>query len=183
MRVASLRARIGGYVVDMVIFAAVAMLLLVAAGFLLLVLTDFVQDDATDPEMYSALSVIGIGLPIAWSALNLLLLSTRSQTGGQYVAGLRMLREDGSRLRFRDAAVWWFTFNPLLFSWPMALISTLPMVAVVALALSRASVGFFVAILVVCAAAPLIALVSALIDGQNRALHDRIANVVAMPAD
>lgn len=167
----------------MVIFAALAMLMLVAAGLLLLLMTDFAQDDASDAQFYAALSVVGIGLPLLWTALNLVLLATRSQTSGQYVAGVRVLRENGARLRIRDAVAWWFAFNPLLFSWPMALITALPMAAVVSLALNRASIAVFGIVLIVCAVAPIIAFVSGLLDGQNRALHDRIVGVVAMPSD
>jgi hypothetical protein len=177
-----MRARIGGYVVDMVIFAALAMLVTVFAGFLLLATTDWAKQDPSDPQFYMFLAIIGIGTPLAWTVLNLALLATRGQTGGQYVAGIRLAREDGSPLSRRDTAVWWFCFNPLLFSWPMALVVGFPLAAVIALVLSRLTIVVFGALVVICVASPVIALVSALLDAQHRALHDRIAGAVAAPA-
>ena len=96
---ATLRARIGGYLVDMVIFAAIAMIVVVFAGFLLLATTDWAKKDPSDPQFYMFLAIIGLGTPLIWSALNLGLLATRSQTGGQYVAGIR------TRARGRGAAL------------------------------------------------------------------------------
>lgn len=166
----------------MVIFAALAMIVVVFAGFLLLATTDWAKQDPSDPQFYTFLAIIGLGTPIVWTVLNLVLLATRGQTGGQYVAGLRLAREDGSRLPLRDAAAWWFCFNPLLFSWPMALVVGFPLAAVIALVLSRLTIVIFGALVVICVASPVIALVSALLDDQHRALHDRIAGAVAVPA-
>jgi len=126
---ASMGARTGGYLVDMVIFAAIAMIVIVFAGFLLLATTDWAKKDPSDPQFYTFLAIIGMGTPLIWSALNLLLLATRGQTGGQYVAALKLTREDGAALTARDGAAWWFCFNPLLFSWPMAGVAGLPLAA------------------------------------------------------
>ncbi len=177
-----MRARIGGYVVDTVIFAAIAMIVLVLAGFLLLATTDWAKKDPSDPQFYMFLAIIGLGTPIVWTLLNLGLLATRGQTGGQYVAGIRLTREDGSPLSMRDAAAWWFCFNPLLFSWPMACVAGLPLAAVIALVLSRLTVVVFGVLMTICIAAPVIALVSAFFDAQHRGLHDRIVGTVAVPA-
>ena len=166
----------------MVIFAAIAMIVVVFAGFLLLAMTDWAKKDPSDPQFYTFLAIIGLGTPIVWTGLNLALLATRGQTGGQYVAGLRLAREDGSRLSLRDAAAWWFCFNPLLFSWPMAGVAGLPLAAVIALILSQLTIVVFGVVMIICVASPIIAVVSALMDGQHRALHDRIAGTVAVPA-
>lgn len=179
---ASIRARAGGYVVDMVIFAAIAMIVVVFAGFLLLAMTDWAKQDPSDPQFYTFLAIIGLGTPIVWTGLNLALLATRGQTGGQYVAGLRLVREDGSRLSPREAAAWWLSFNPLLFSWPMAGVAGLPLAAVIALILSQLTIVVFGVVIILCIASPVIAFVSALMDGQHRALHDRIAGTIAVPA-
>jgi hypothetical protein len=178
----SLRARIGGYAVDMVIFAAIAMIVVVFAGFLLLATTDWAKKDPSDPQFYLFLGIIGIGAPLAWTLVNVGLLATRGQTGGQYVAGIRLVGEDSARISARAAAVWWFCFNPLLFSWPMAAVAGLPLAAVVALVPTVATIIVWGVLITVCIAAPLIALVSALFDGQHRALHDRMAGVVTAPA-
>ncbi len=179
---ASLRARIGGYAVDMVIFAAIAMIIVVFAGFLLLATTDWAKKDPSDPQFYLFLSIIGIGTPLAWTMLNVALLATRGQTGGQYVAGLRLAGEDGGRLSVRTAAAWWFCFNPLLFSWPMACVAGLPLAAVVALVPSSATIIIWGVLITICVASPLIAVVSAALDAQHRALHDRLVGVITAPA-
>lgn len=181
-RAVSLRARAGGYIVDMVIFAAVAMVCTIIAGLQLLIVTHGAETDSNH-GMYAFLGIIGIGTPLAWTALSLGVLVTRGQTAGQYVAGIRMLREDGSALRPRDALSWWFCVNPLLFSWPMAMVAGFPLIGVVALVLSRASLGLFFVLITLCAAAPIIALVSAARDARHRAFHDRIAHVSAVPVD
>jgi hypothetical protein len=167
----------------MVIFTAISLIMLVIAGFVLLLSTHWAEQDASDPDFYAFLSIIGIGIPALWTGLNLFLLDTRSQTGGQYVAGTRTLREDGSPLTHRDAALWWFCFNPLLFSWPMAVVASIPLSAVIALALSRLTIAVFGVLVTVCIAAPLIALVAAIVDAENRALHDRIVGTRVAPVD
>ena len=166
----------------MVIFAAVAMVVVVIAGFVLLASTRWGENDPSDPQFYTFLAIIGIGVPGIWSALNIALLATRRQTGGQYVAGIRLVREDAARFSLRDALAWWFCFNPLLFSWPMAMIASLPLAAVFALVLNRLTIVAFGVIITLCLVAPLLALVSALLDAQNRTLHDRVVGVVAVPA-
>ncbi len=178
-----LRARVGGYAVDMVIFAAITMLFTVLAGFVLLASTNWAENDPSDPQLYAFLAIIGAGVPLVWSALNLGLLAMRSQTGGHYVAALKLVTEDGGPLRPRDAAVWWFCFNPLLFSWPMTLVAGLPLLTVISLLSSRIVFVLFGVIVTVCLASPAIALISAAIDRQRRALHDRVARVILVSAE
>jgi len=180
---ASLRTRAGGYIVDMVIFAAIAMVITVFAGFILLYSTDWAEQDATDAQFYTFLAIIGLGVPIAWSALNLSLLLTRNQTGGQYVAGVRLRAAEDGRVLPREALAWWFCFNPLLFSWPMAVATGFPLAAVIALVLDRVTLIFFFVLVTVFIASPVIAFISAMLDADDRALHDRIAGVVAVPVE
>lgn len=166
----------------MVIFAAIAMLVTVLSGFILLASTRWGEDDPSDAQFYLFLGVIGFGVPLIWSVLNIGLLAWRGQTGGQYVAGVRIAREDGGRLSAGAVASWWFCFNPLFFSWPMAFAAGSPLLTVAAVGVSSLSIFFFGALFVICVAAPLLALGSATIDAQNRTLHDRILGVVAVPA-
>ncbi len=180
---AGIRARIGGYVVDMIIFAAIAMVIIVFAGFLLLATSDWAKKDPSDAQFYLFLGIIGLGTPMVWTAVNVTLVAARGQTGGQYVAGLRLAREDGTGLSIREVAAWWFCFNPLLFSWPMACVVGLPLAAVIAIALSRVTIVVFGVLVILCIASPLIALASALFDPQNRALHDRLVGTVAVPVE
>ena len=181
--VATFRSRVGGYVADMVIFAAIAMIMLVIAGFILLWSTDWAEQDASNAELYTFITIFGLGTPLIWTALNLSLLMARGQTAGQYVAGVRMVQQDGMRLGSKPALVWWFALNPLLFSWPMALVTGLPMAALVSLVVNVVSLFLLALLVLACVVAPILAFASAMIDGQNRALHDRIAGVVAVPAD
>jgi uncharacterized RDD family membrane protein YckC len=167
----------------MVIFAALAMVVVIFAGALLLLLTDGATDDASDGEIYTFLGILGLGTPLLWSVLNLLLLRWRRQTGGQYVAGVRLAREDGAPVSTRDLVVWWLCLNPLLFSWPMAAVTVLPLTATAFLALSRGTIVVFGGLVVLCLLAPVIALVSALFDVHNRALHDRVVGTVVVPSE
>jgi hypothetical protein len=180
---AHLRARVGGYVVDMVILAAIIMIVTVISGFILLARLDWGTEDATDPQLYTFLGMIGAGVPLVWSALTLGLLLTRHQTAGQYVAGLKLAGEDGQRPSGKSLTGWYFCFNPLLFSWLMAGAVCLPLSAVIALAVSRATFVAFGVLVTVCVASPIIALISAVLHPEHRALHDRVAGVVVVPAE
>ena len=180
--VASVRARVGGYVVDMLILAAVAMIMFVLGFGLVLVTSGWAKHDPPNSAYYGALAIVGIGTPLVWSVMSLLVLVTRSQTVGHYVAGVRLAREDGARLGIRRAAIWWFALNPALFSWPMACVTVLPVAATAALALNKGSEALVIVLAVLCLVAPVIALVSALIDRENRTLYDRLAGTVVVPA-
>jgi len=180
--VASVRQRVGGYVVDMVIFAALAMAVTVVAGLQLLLVTRGATQDSSK-AVYAFLAIVGMGIPLAWSALNLGLLATRQQTGGQYVAGVRLAREDSGPFSARDAAAWWFCLNPVLFSWPTAATTAFPLAFVSSLLLSRLGIVAFGVVLTLCLAAPVLAIVSALLDRQNRTLHDRIVGIIVIPVE
>lgn len=177
-----MRQRIGGYVVDMVIFAAVTMVVTVIAGLQLLLITRGATEDS-DKAVYAFLAIIGLGTPLAWSVLSLAVLTTRGQTGGQYVTGVRLAREDGRPLSKRDALAWWFCFNPLLFSWPAAIVTVLPLTFVISLVLNRASIVVLGVVMTLCVVAPLIALISALSDRLHRTLHDRIVGTIVVPTE
>jgi hypothetical protein len=182
-RTASLRQRTGGFLTDMVILAAIAMVITVISGAILLFRTDMAEGDPSDADLYLFLGIIGIGVPLVWTILNVTLLATRGQSGGQYVAGLRIEREDGRQLQLATAAAWWFAFNPLLFNWLMAAITGFPLSAVVFLAVSNFTIFVTLALVILHILAPIIALLSAALDAQNRTLYDRIAGVGAVPVD
>ena len=179
---ATLRARIGGYAVDMVILSAIAMVTAMLGGLALLLSTDFAKQDATNGDMYVFAAAIGGGGALVWTALNLTLLATRRQTGGQYVAGLRLTRVDDAPLSARDLLVWWFCLNPLLFSWPIG--GLVGFALFIVTALTSAEIMLILAILLtaLCFAAPIAAAVSALFDEQNRGLHDRVVGTIVVPA-
>jgi hypothetical protein len=127
-------------------------------------------------------AIIGAGTPAAWTVLNVFLLAWRGQTGGQYMAGSRVQRADGSRLSRRRAVAWWCCFNPLLWSWPMACIAALPLALVSRLVLGNAAIVVFGVLVTACIAAPLIALVSALVSAQHRSVHDRLVGAIVVSA-
>jgi uncharacterized RDD family membrane protein YckC len=166
----------------MVIFAAISMIIVVVAGIILLASTDWAQQDASDREFYSFLAIIGFGAPLIWTLLNLFLLSRRHQTGGQYVAGIRLAREDQAPLSSRNIVAWWFCFNPLLFSWPMAIMAGLPLAAVIAVVLGTWTIVAFGTVVTLCLLMPVAAFVYALLDDRNRAPHDRVVGTVVVPA-
>jgi uncharacterized RDD family membrane protein YckC len=145
--------------------------------------TDLAEQDPTDADTYLFLGIFGIGTPIVWTLLNIPLLATRGQTGGHYVAGLRLVREDARRLSAANAAAWWFCFNPLLFSWPMAFTGGLPTLTIVAIVLDSWTVALFVIVLTLCIAMPIVALIAALLDSRNRTLHDRVVGTIVVPVE
>jgi uncharacterized RDD family membrane protein YckC len=166
----------------MIILAAIALIMFVIGFGILLASSDWAKNDPPDSAYNGALAIVGKVTPLVWSLMNLVLLTTRSQTAGQYVAGIRLAREDGERLRLRGAAAWWFALNPSLFSWPMACVTLLPLAATAALALNRANTALVFVIAMLCIVAPIIALVSALLDRENRTLYDRLAGTIVAPA-
>ena len=179
---ATLRARIGGYAVDMVILCAIAMLVSIGALFVLLFATDYAEHDPSNATLLGCFALLFLGVPAIWSVLNVALLLTRQQTGGQYVAALRLTREDGAVLSSRTALAWWFCGNPLLFSWPMVGVAGGPLLGAAALAPGDLALAVPPLVITLCSVMPVVALVSALFDARNRALHDRIAGVVVVPA-
>lgn len=179
---ASIRARVGGYAVDMVILSAITMLVSIATLFLFLWATDMAEQDLSTAKTVACLIPLFIGVPAVWSALNLALLMTRRQTGGQYVAALRIQPDGGVPMTARTALTWWFCGNPLLFSWLMIGIAGFPLLLVSLLAPGDIALAIPIFVTLLCVALPLVALVSALRDERNRALHDRIAGVTIVPA-
>ena len=174
MRAAPLRTRAVGYAIDMVLFAAIATCVAAIAGFILLRSTDSARGDATDPDCYLFFGIIGLGVPIVWTLLCLAVLVAQSRTGGQYVVGVHVARANGQQLSLRGALLWWFCLNPLLFSWPMAIVSGVPITLVLAPTLGRRAILGYGVLGALCIATPVVAFVSAAFDAESRALQDRI---------
>jgi hypothetical protein len=175
---ASFRARAGGYIVDMVIFCAVAMIMAAIAGGIFLFVTDGAQEDPSDAQYYVMFGFIGFGVPLVWTVMNVALLVTRHQTGGHYVAGVRLRAEDGSAPGIGTAVAWWFALNPLFFSWPMALVSGLALTAISVASLGNWDLVVTGAFLSLCLVALPVALIAAAVDGRHRTLSDRIAGTI-----
>lgn len=183
VRTASLKTRVAGYVVDMVIFAAMAMVVMVVVGAVFLWAVGGGTDDAPDSYFYAAFSVVAAFTPLLWSAMNVALLAARGQTGGQYVAGVRLEGASGGRPAGRQILAWWLCLNPLLFNVPMILVTAVPITLILFISLSRVALFLLAVLVTLFVVAPVLALISAIVDDENRALHDRVAGVVVTPAE
>jgi hypothetical protein len=65
----------------------------------------------------------------------------------------------------------------------MALVAGAPLAALLFIVLNVFALFVLALVVLVCVAAPIVAFVSALADGEDRALHDRVAGVVVAPAE
>lgn len=167
----------------MVILCAIAMVVLTIGGLLLLFSIDFGEQDPSNADLYLFTAIIGVGCVVIWTVLNLFLLATRSQTGGQYVAGIRLTRNDGAAVSLPDAAAWWLCVNPLLFCWPIAGVAGYALLLPAALLASNAMLIIGIFVIIVSIVSPLAAFASALLDRDNRGLHDRIIGTRVVPVN
>ncbi len=176
------RARLAGYLVDMIVLSAFTMVFFVLGGFVLLALSDFGTDDVPEGAYWAFLSIL-ISTVIFWSAFNLALLRWRGQTAGQYVSGLRVVSADGQTPPLRDYALWWVALNPLLFN-PITGIPYFLFSAVVVLKLLLGNLGMVLTTgpAFVCVVVPIATIVTAL-AGDRRPLHDRLSGLTVVAAE
>lgn len=178
---ASLRARLAGYVVDLVIQAAFLMVFFVIAGFQLLASSDFGEQDPPESAYWAFVSIL-MGTLLFWSLFTVGLALWRGQTAGQYVAGLRIRRDDGGKPGLGTLLRWWFGLNPLFFN-PLMMAPWLLFAAVaVNLALSRAALVITGGLAFLCLVTPLVTLATALV-GERRPLHDRLSGTTVVSAE
>lgn len=178
---ASLRARLAGYVVDLVIQAAFLMVFFVIAGFQLLASSDFGEQDPPEAAYWAFVSIL-MGTILFWSVFTLGIVLWRGQTAGQYVAGLRIRALDGRKPTFGQLLRWWFGLNPLFFN-PLMMIPWLLLAAVaITRALSVAALATTGGLALLCLVAPLVALATALI-GERRPLHDRLSGTTVVATE
>jgi uncharacterized RDD family membrane protein YckC len=174
-----------GYLVDSVVLVSFGLVFIVIAGFQLLAASGFKPERADPPDssLYAFVAIPLGGTLIGWTLFNVALLWWRAQTAGQYVAGIKVQREDSSAPTRRQLVAWWLMLHPLLFHPLLALLWFLDVIVVVSLTVSEAAlvVGLFFVLL--CLLAPLVALFAAVFDRQRRALHDRLAGIVVVRAD
>lgn len=180
-RGASLSARAVAYAVDSVVLLSFLALGAFAAGLQLLIRSDFGDVDPPDSAFNTILG-ISVSLVPLWGVLNTALLRWRGQTAGQYVVGICVVRADGSALGWATALIRLLVLHPLLFhpflapAWLLvAYIATAQTVSAVVLVVTGALV--FLSLV-----APVVAALMVLGDGQRRALHDRIAGTMVVPA-
>lgn len=182
-RIAGLEARIVGYLVDSVILVSFGLMFLVIGGFQLLLTSDFAEVDPPDSSLYAFVAIPFGGTLIGWTLFNVVLLWWRAQTAGQYVAGIKVQRENGSAPTRRQLVAWWLVLHPLLFHPLLALLWFLDVIVVVSLTVSEVALVVGLLFVLLCLVAPLVALFAAAFDRQRRALHDRLAGIVVVRAD
>lgn len=182
-RTAGLEIRIVGYLVDSVILVSFGLVFFAIAGFQLLLTSDFTEVDPPDSSLYAAPAIVLGGTLIGWMLFNVALLWWRAQTAGQYVAGIKVQREDGSAPTRRQLVAWLLMLHPLLFHPLLALLWFLDAIVVVSLTVSEVALAVGLFFVLLCLLAPLVALFAAAFDRQRRALHDRLAGIVVVRAD
>lgn len=174
-----LGSRIVAYLIDSLVLAIFSVAFVAVGALNLLIRGDWGERDTSDSARW-AFVYLSLATVPAWGVLNLLLLSRRGQSIGQYVVGLRVQRESGSDPGPARLALYLLALHPLVFHPVLALFWAL--LAFVALSLTSSNVlvlGSF-AVALLCVAAPLVALASASADGGRRALHDRIAGTIVV---
>lgn len=181
MRRARLEARLVAFVVDSVVLLSFILVLLAVAGLQLLIASDFGEGEAPDSSFYAVLGVVMAVIPL-WLAFNVALCRWRGQTVGKYVADIRVVREDGRPLDARTSLVRFLLLHPLLFHPFLALLWVLTGAILTSLTVSAAVLVVTFALALLSVAAPLLAVGSILLDGQRRALHDRVAGTTVVPA-
>ena len=170
---AALPARILAYTLDSVVLFAFTMLFAAFAGLNMFVRSDGGQEGITKADEWTSIAIFLAAMP-AWLLLMLVLGIKRGQTPGQYILGLRAVREDGEAPGFLRLLGYWLALHPLLYH-PMFGGAWL-LLAWAAL-LSEAIFVFSLALAILCVLAPLAGLIFAAIDPQRRAIHDRLAGL------
>jgi uncharacterized RDD family membrane protein YckC len=170
---ASLSARILAYCLDSIVLFAFTAVFFAIAGSIIMVSSDFGEGTASD-EAFTGLIVVLMATMPCWLLLNVFLLRRRGQTVGQYVIGLRVVAEDGSKPETQRLISYWLALHPLVFHpllgglWLLFAFQSLSLQSDLLLIVS-------LALALLSAVAPVAALIFAVIDPEHRALHDRLA--------
>jgi uncharacterized RDD family membrane protein YckC len=170
---AGLTSRILAYLLDSLILFAFTMLFAALSGLAMFLRTNGGEQAITDADQWLSIAIYLAAMP-AWLVANLALNQARGQTAGQFVIGLRVLQEDGSRAGRSRLLVYWLALHPLFFH-PLFGISWI--VLAWAALLSEAAFVLSLAVAILCFAAPVAGLAFALSDSQRRAIHDRLAGI------
>jgi uncharacterized RDD family membrane protein YckC len=170
---APLSTRILAYVLDSVALFTFAMIFAALAGLNMFVRTDSGQEGITTADEWTSIAIFLAALPL-WLIVMLVFGVRRAQTLGQYILGLRSIREDGEAPGLPRLVAYWLALHPLLYhpmfgaTWLLLAWATL---------LSEAIFVFSLALAILCFVAPLAGLVFAVVDPQRRAIHDRLAGI------
>jgi uncharacterized RDD family membrane protein YckC len=169
-------ARILAYLIDSVILFCFSMIFLVAAFLVLFIDSEDAREDITNGEGWAVIFILLANLP-AWILCSVLLCWKRSQTVGQYLMGLSIAKEDGSRPGLGELATYWLALHPLVFHPLMSMVWLFLAWLLLAKTTSEVMVIIAFSMALLCFVAPLAGLLLMLSDAQRRALHDRLSGL------
>ena len=165
------------YLIDSVFLFGFTAVFATIAGLTIFISSDFGEENPSDGAFLALVVILVAAMP-SWILLNLLLLRFRSQSLGQYVLGLRIVREDGNPARIRQLCVYFAALHPLGFHPIFAGLWALVAWESVVLATSTVLFLAAIALALLCLAGPVASLVFAALDGRRRGVHDRLAGLV-----
>jgi uncharacterized RDD family membrane protein YckC len=180
---ARLSVRLSAYAIDSVVLAGFILAFFALAGLVLLLSSDLGKNDPPDSAYYGFMGVFIGGTIISWSIFNLGLARWRSQSAGQYIAGLRAISIDGQPVSSGRLLTRWFGLHPLLFHPLLIPVWALFAAITVSLTLNQAVLALTLGLVALCIVAPLAAIVAVLFDSEGRALHDRLAGTIVVRSE
>jgi uncharacterized RDD family membrane protein YckC len=181
VRRARLEARLVAFVVDSVVLLSFILVFWAVAGLQLLIASDFGEKDPPGSSYYAVLAIAMAVIPL-WLAFNVVLCRWRGQTVGKYVADIKVVCEDGRPLGLWRSLARFLLLHPLffhLFLVPNWLLTT---AIVTSLTVSAAVLVVTLTITFLSVFAIFLATGSVLLDRNHRALHDRVAGTILVPA-
>ena len=180
---ARLSARFSAYLIDSVVLLGFILAFFAIAGLVLWLSSNLGEEDPPDAAYYAFMGIFIGGTVIAWSAFNLALACWRSQSAGHYITGLRIVSEDAGNISIGRTLVRWFALHPLLFHPLLIPVWALFAAIAVSLTLNQFVLALTLGLVALCIVSPIAALITAVLDGDRRTLHDRVAGTIVVPAD
>lgn len=181
LKTARLEARVVAFLVDSVILLSFILVFMAIAGLQLLLKSEFGEVDPPDSSFWAVLAITVAVVPF-WAAFNVGLYLWRSQSVGQYVAGIKVVRINGSTPDLGSAVVRLLVLNPLLFHPFLAVLWALVAAIATSVTVSEVVLVATVTMVVLSLISPFLALAAAALDKERRALHDRVAGTLVVPA-
>ena len=167
--------RVLAYLLDSVVLFGFTMLFATASFLNIFLRSDYGEGDASDGAIWTSAAILLLTVP-GWLLFNLALHVRRGQSIGQYVLGLRVLREDGSMASPDRLALYLLAIHPLVYHplfaglWAFFAFVTLSFWATEPVFVACLGLAFLSLV------APVAALVTSLASRGRRALHDRLAD-------
>ncbi len=176
---AGLEARIIAFLFDTIILLAFLAVFAMVAMFQLLARSNFGDTDPPDSAYYAALGIIAGVVPF-WLLFNVWLQSWRGQTVGKYIVGIRIERQDGSRIGMSRALIRMLLLDPVLFHPLLAIPWALLVIYGTMLTSNTLVLVATTTVLLLSIVAAPVALAAMLSDGRRRALNDRIVGTLVI---